>query len=240
MNVLAKHRKPKSAARPVTQTEILARIEQQKAELKRLNNELYRLAEASVSDEAVEREYHKCAADMVATQQNIERLQQALVAVDHRIAVTAATERAAMRRGQLAEFEAVLSERLAAVTKMAAGIKAASEANAAFVAATEKMRAATPDGCSLPTGLEHFEYSSEGRAFPAGIATAIASEMFRAAEAPQYRLPGAKAPTLQAEREPQKVESMTLALERMNGVILGDVRGQVERAEAAETNALAS
>ena len=242
MNAIAsKFRKSEPApARPVTTAEILAQIEQYKAELKRLNNELYRLAELSVTDDAVEREYQKCAADMVAVQQNIERLQQALVAVDHRIAVTETTERAATRKGQLAEFEAVLSERLAAVTKMAAGIKAASEAKAAFVAATEKMRASLPDGCSLQTGLENFEYLFAGSSFSVGIETAIASEMFRVADAPHYRLPGAKAPTLQAELEPRKVEPMTLALERMNGVILREVRGQVERAEAAETKALAS
>jgi hypothetical protein len=126
------------------------------------------------------------------------------------------------------------------VAELATAIETASRASAAFDAESKKLAACVPDGARLPVGLQPFEFLINGQSLPVGLAIATATEMFRTGAAPHLRLPGAKAPTLQLANAAHLIESMVSALQRVNEAILANVRGQVERAEAAETKALAS
>ena len=93
--------------KPVT-SDILAQIEAKKAEVKRYTQEQYRLAPLSVTNAAAETDYFQVTEASVAAQRDIERLQAALANVEHDAKVAVSSERAATRRGQFAEFEAVL------------------------------------------------------------------------------------------------------------------------------------
>ncbi len=237
MSIVGK-RKPEPV-KPVTAADILAQIEAKKAELRRLDRLAFDLAEKSVGNDEAEHQYHRCIEDSVAVQRDIERLQAALSGIEYRTAAAATTERAATRRGQLVEFEAQLQRRLAVVTELASAIETASKAYAAFTAETEKLAAYVPAGTSL-SGFPIFDYLVDGRSFPVNLPMAIATEMFKTGQAPHLRLPGSKALTLELVDAPHLIESMVPAQQRVNDAMLADVRGQVERAEAAETEALAS
>ncbi len=135
----------------------------------------------------------------------------------------------------------MLDRRLAAVADLSAAIETASKAYAAFIGETGKLAECLPEGASLPASLllTNFEYQIGGVNLPVGAPIAIAAELYRTAETPDLRLPGAKALTSQLALTPQAIEPLAPALQRTNDLILGTVRGQVERAEAA-TKALAS
>ncbi len=240
MNAITSKRKVEQAAAP-SAAGILAQIEAKKSEVKRLAQRQYDLAPKTVGDPAAEREYFQIMEDTVAAERAIERLQVALSNIQNQAAVAATTERTQLRRGQLAEFQAVLNRRLAAVADLAAAIEAASRAYAIFMGETEKLTGLLPTGCSLPAVpvLANFEFTVNGAAFPVGPAAAIAAEMHRTAEAPQLRLPGAKALTLLSDA-PQSIDPMVTALRRTNDWILGSVREQLDRAEAGAVKALAS
>ncbi len=182
-----------AAAKSSSADDIMAQIDAKKSELQRLANLQYELAEKSVTDPDAERRYFQCIDDSVASQRDLERLQAALAGVQHRAHVDASTARATARRGQLVEFEAALGRRLASIADLANAIAAAGNAYAAFVQETERLGFHLPAGANLPTGLEGFEYQIGGRALPVSLSAAVAAEMHRIAEMPQFRLPGAKA-----------------------------------------------
>jgi hypothetical protein len=239
--ITSKLRKSEPAPAP-TAADILAQIEAKKSEIKRLAQLQYDLAPKTVVDEAAERQYFTIMEDTVAAQRDIERLQVALGNLQHRAAVETTTERTAMRRGRMAEFEAVLDRRVAAVNDLSVAIELANKAFSEFVGQTKKLNECLPDGSNMPVGLipTAFEYRINGASLSVAASVAIAAELFRTAAAPELRLPGAKALTLQLAETPQLLESMVSALRRTNDLILATVRGQIERAEAAETRALAS
>jgi len=239
MNAISKLRKAEPAPAP-SAASILAEIEVKKAEVKRLTQKQYDLAPKTINDDAAEAEYQQVMRDTVEVHRDIERLQVALSNVQNRAAVEATSEKKQLRRGQLAEFEAVLNRRLAAVVNLSKAIEAASKAYATFIGETGKLAECLPDGASLPAGgLLNFEYQVGGVSLPVGAPIAIAVELYRTAETPELRLPGAKPLTSQLALTPQAIEPLAPALQRTNDLILGTVRGQVSRAEAAATKALA-
>ena len=210
--------------KPVTSTSILEAIEEAKAKTKALNQELYRLAPLSVTDPAAERAYGETAEALVEAQRSTERLQQALAANEHQTRVEVSSERAATRRGQLAEFEAVLEARQAAVGDLAVAIELATEAYGEYVKLTARLGECAPEGTVLPaaTVIQQFDYQMGGAVTPLGPAVAIASEMFRLALRPELRLPGAKPPSLQFLGLPEAVEPLTVTAERTTQMLRRD------------------
>ena len=176
----------------------------------------------------------------VAIQHDIERLQKALVGIEHKAATAATADRAQARRGGLVEFESLMKRRSAAVAELAKAIETASQAYATFIAESHTVAERLPSGCQMPNSLNlaAFEYLIGGQAVPLGPSAAIAAEMFRTAVAPHLRLPGSKAPTLQFTDDAAAIEPLVAAAERVAEFVIRDVRKQVERLESAEAEAL--
>jgi hypothetical protein len=219
---------------PPSAVEIPARIEQLKAEVRRLEREQYRLAALSVDDPKIEEEYQRCIADSVGAQKEISRLEAALIGLDRRDRAAAASDLAGTRRAQLAEFETCAKQRQAALDELARSIEQATAAYAKFLAAAAQMERSLPIGATLSMSPHRLEVVAGGPPVPCALATAVAAEFYRVAGGARLALPGAHAPNLQTTDRPGDIEPLAATSARLTQAIIADIRGQVERAEKAE------